>query len=417
MNLIDNKSRTIYRYETRLNVTARTVVPFSLDSTNAVTMQCRVQAKGKFVAGTASASCTATFTMVPYAIDYDDYWCNVWGSGDVSATAYFTSLKTANVNAGHIFRQAGYYGYLYDLRPNNDFLEDKLWFEQTSTNPLPETLLAAYKTYLNANTYGSAAARQNLIRPTSINDAASLTTLENTIRPRMQATRKWRPLQWNVADEYGLFHRANPYDFDLGPAAISQFVTWLQARYGTIAALNSTWNTHFTSFSDLSDPINAPAGGEAALIVTQEIRDREFPLWTSTTAAKNFAPWSDFRTFMDESFAGAMKRCVDVGRAIDPAVRVGFEGAEPATPSTGYDYASQLHEIGSIESYDTGNGPEYIRSMRYDRYGQRIFSFITLFNSGSAQDNVYTLWYRLLHYGVTGARSGGTRTSSAPTTP
>ena len=414
VSLIDNSGRVFDRYETRLNVAARLVVPFSLNSTHALTMQCSVQAKGKFVAGTIVDAATVTMTMVPYAFDYDDYWCNVWGSGNTSLSSYFNALKLANVNTGHIYRQASYSGYLYNLRPNNDFLEDKLWFEQASTSPLPETLLAAYKTYLNASTYGSAAARQNLVRPTSINDAASLTIMENTIRPRMQASRKWRPMQWNIADEYGLFRRANPYDFDLGPAAINQFVTWLQTRYGTIAALNSTWNTHFTAFSDLSDPIHAAAGGEAALIVTQEIRDREFPLWSSTTTAKNFAPWSDFRTFMDESFAAAMKRCVDVGRLIDPAVRVGFEGAEPATPSTGYDYARQLHEIGSIESYDTGNGPEYIRSMRYDRYGQRIFSFITLFNS-SVQDNKYTLWYRLLHYGVTGAPIWASQDVDVPT--
>ncbi len=41
--------------------------------------------------------------------------------------------------------------------------------------------------------------------------------------------------------------------------------------------------------------------------------------------------------------------------------------------------------------------------MRYDRYGKRIFSFITMFDSGSVQNNVYSLWYRLLHYGVTGS--------------
>lgn len=404
VNLVDYSGRVFDRYETRLNVTAKVVVPFSLSSTHALTMQTSVQAKGKFVAGTVVGTSTVSVSVAPYAFDYDDYWCNVWGGGDATSSAYFSSLKLANVNTGHIYRQSSYSGHLYNLRPNNDFLEDKLWFEQTSTAVLPEDLSALYKPTLNAGTYGTATARQYLVRPTSINDASSLTTLENTIRPRMQASRRWRPIQWNIADEYGLFHRANPYDFDLGPAAISQFVTWLQTHYGNnIATLNATWNTHFTAFSDLADPIHAATGGEAALIVTQEIRDRELPLWTSTTSAKNFAPWSDFRTFMDESFVAAMKRCVDVGRAVDPLIRVGFEGAEAATPSTGYDYARQLHEIGSIESYDTANGPEYIRSMRYDRYGQRIFSFITLFDSGSAQTNKYTLWYRLLHYGVTGA--------------
>ena len=173
----------------------------------------------------------------------------------------------------------------------------------------------------------------------------------------------------------------------------------------------STGGTNFHSFKSLLDPIHAPRAGQAAWILTQEIRDQQFPLNSGSglKAAKNFAPWSDFRTFSDEVFAAAQKRCVDIGRSIDPHVRVGFEGGEASTPLSGYDWARQLHEIGSIESYDLANGPEYIRSMRYNRYGDRIFSFITLFDAGIAhpttgdRQNRYTLWYRLLHYGVSGA--------------
>lgn len=152
------------------------------------------------------------------------------------------------------------------------------------------------------------------------------------------------------------------------------------------------------------DPIHAPQNGQAAWIITQEIRDQQLPLkdGTGLSAARNFAPWGEFRTFSDEIFAAAQARCVQVGRSIDPTVRVGFEGGEASTPLTGYDWARQLRELGSIESYDLGNGPEYIRSMRYNKYGQRIFSFLTLFDAGDRQ-NAYTLWYRLLHYGVTGA--------------
>jgi hypothetical protein len=404
VDLRDNSGRVTDRYLTRVLVSGNTAIPFSLSSQHVLTMVSTVRASGQFVGGNTISPVSGTQYIVPLPIDYDDYWCNVWGGGNATSADYFNALALANVNLGHKYRDDSYSGYLYNLRPNHDFIENKVWFEMVSTTPTPETLQAAYKTYLTPGTYGSAAARQNLVRPTSLNDAASLASLENTIRPRMQTSRKWRPLQWNISDEYGLYRRAGPFDFDLGSAAISQFVTWLQARYGDIATLNTYWKTHFTSFDDLRDPINAPAGGEAALIVTQEARDREFPLNSGSglTDEVNFTPWGDFRTFMDQTFVAAMKRCVDVGRSIDPAIRVGFEGAEAATALTGYDYAAQLYEIGSIEAYDLGNSPEYIRSMRYDRYGQRIFSFITLFDAG-AQANTYTLWYRLLHYGVTGA--------------
>ena len=102
--------------------------------------------------------------------------------------------------------------------------------------------------------------------------------------------------------------------------------------------------TNFPSFKQLLDPIHAPKGGQAAWILTQEIRDQQFPLNSGDglKASRNFAPWSDFRTFSDEVFAAAQKRCVDIGRSIDPHVRVGFEGGEASTPLSGYDWARQL---------------------------------------------------------------------------
>lgn len=402
----DKNNRTFDRYEVRLNITERTVVPFTLSTANAITLECRIQARGKFVAGTAYSSSAVVMAVVPYALDYDDFWVSVWGGGSTAYATYYDALQRANVNLGHIYRGNTYYQYLYNLRPNHDFIEDKIWFNMDSASPSAQTLRNTYaNTYLltSGNNYGTAAARSLLVRPTSLNSASSLTSLENNIRPRMQMSYKWGPLQWNIADEYGIYSLGSPFDFDLGSAAITQFIAWLQAKYGTIANLNNTWGTHFATFADLSDPIHAPVGGEAALIVTQEIRDREFPFVGDTYGAKNFAPWSDFRTFMDETLANAMKRAVEVGRTVDPRIRVGFEGAQAATPLTGYDYSRQLREVGSIEAYDQANAPEYIRSMRYNRYGQRIFSFLTMFNSGSAQNNAYTLWYRLLHYGVTGA--------------
>ena len=32
--------------------------------------------------------------------------------------------------------------------------------------------------------------------------------MENNIRPRMQASYKWGPLQWNISDEYGIYNLA-----------------------------------------------------------------------------------------------------------------------------------------------------------------------------------------------------------------
>ena len=69
------------------------------------------------------------------------------GGGSASSPAYFAALREANINLGHLYRDFSYDGKPYDdgtsygsyngadynLRPNHDFLEDKLWFEMAET--------------------------------------------------------------------------------------------------------------------------------------------------------------------------------------------------------------------------------------------------------------------------------------------
>ena len=442
--LVDAAGRVMDRVEIHRTVTASSMaavplaagefeLPFQLSTEWVLTMVATLRGTGTFGGGgggggggTVVTATPLNVTVTPDPLDYDDYWVNVWGGGSASSPQYYDALRQAHVNLGHLYRDydydgkpyndgtsyGSYHGAAFNLRPNHDFLEDKLWFEMAETQPLPEVLKAVYSDFLHNGSYGTPAGRRNFIRPVSLSAAGSLDELEQNIRPRMERSARFRPSQWNIADEYGWFHRANPFDFDIGPDSMAQFVVWLRTRYaGSIAQLNEAWGTKFPSFASVGDPINAPPGGEGAWILTQEIRDQQLPLNSGSglTAGRNWAPWSEFRTFSDQVFAAAQARCVAIGRSIDPSIRVGFEGGEASTPLSGYDWARQLWEIGSIESYDLANGPEYIRSMRYNKYNQRIFSFITLFDAGEKspatgdRENVYTLWYRLLHYGVTGA--------------
>ncbi len=96
--------------------------------------------------------------------------------------------------------------------------------------------------------------------------------------------------------------------------------------------------------------------------------------------------------------ANAMQRCVDAARAIDPTVPIGWEGGETAEPLNGYDYWLQMRKMGSFEAYDLSNSPEYARSFRVNQHGEKLFRWITLFQS-SKQANVYSLWFDLIHYG------------------
>jgi len=396
---VDNYGRVADRQVSVITLPGETSVSFSFPTDVGLTMVNQIQATARFVAtGDTLSASSRSWELVPDPIDHEDYHANVWGNGSTSDPDYFASIQQANVNLGHIYRANSYYGHLFNVRPNHDFIEDKRWFEMTDSMHNPN-----YTTYEQALTqtrdYYLPSKRTALIRPQSLSSASSLNWLIATITPRFQYTRKWRPMQWNIADEYGIARRANPFDYDLGPDCISQFITWLQGEYGTIEALNAQWGTSFSSWSDLSDPINAPRYGEAALIVCQEIRDREFPLYTDTAGAKNFSPWSDFRRHMELTMANAMQLCVDAARSIDPTVPIGWEGGEPAGPMNGYDYWLQMRLMGSFEAYDIGNSTEYARSFRDNKYGERLFRWVTMFDTGSPTRNRYKLWFHLIHYG------------------
>ncbi len=406
---VDNYSRVADQQVSTITTPGQTQVTFSFPASVGLTMLNRITVSAVFPAGgnTLSGS-SADWELIPDPMDHEDYHANVWGDGNATSANYFTAISLGFVDLGHIYRDvtpnngynfsgATFYGPLYNVRPNHDFVENKIWFEMTDAMHDPN--YNNYQPSLSAKTYYQPAKRTALIRPASLSSASALSSLVSNITPRMQLTTKWRPMQWNIADEYGLGRRDYPFDYDLGPDCISQFITYLQGQYGRIADLNAQWGTHFAAFSDLSDPINAPQYGEAALIVTQEMKDREYPLYTNTTGAKNFSPWSDFRRHMELTMANAMQRCTDAARAIDPTVPIGWEGGETDTALSGYDYSLQMPKMGSFEAYDLSNSPEYARSFRDNQYGERLFRWVTAFDSGSPTSNRYCLWFDMIHYG------------------
>ena len=407
---VDSFGRVADRQVSTLTLPGQTSVTFSFSAKVGLSMLNRVSVSAVFPAtGNTLSGSTADWELKPDPVDHQDFHANVWGDGASSSASYFAAIKQAGVDQGHIYRNvsvntgynfsgASFFGPLYNVRPNHDFIEDKKWFEMTDGmhdplyNIYNPALTTTYDYYLPSK-------RAALVRPQSLSAESSLSTLVSTITPRMQASAKWRPMQWNIADEYGLGRRDYPFDYDLGSDCISQFVTWLQGQYGTIQALNNQWGTHFAAFSDLSNPINAPRYGEAALIVTQEMKDREYPLYSDSTAAKNFSPWSDFRRHMELTMANAMQRCVNAARAVDTTVPIGWEGGETVSPLNGYDYSLQMPKMGSFEAYDLSNSPEYARSFRDNQYGERLFRWVTQFNSGSSVQDRYRLWFGLIHYG------------------
>jgi hypothetical protein len=184
--------------------------------------------------------------------------------------------------------------------------------------------------------------------------------------------RTHEPLAYNIRDELSTTLSANPFDYDYNPIALDKFREWLKAQYSGLAALNAQWQTRFNSWEEVrpftTDQIkNRMASGEAV--------PRGAPDWQKLQALKfdpaaarqsptawNFAPWADFRTYMDLSLARALDGIRQAARELDPRTPVGIEGTQMPDAFGGYDLWRLSQALDWVEPYDVGSAREIFGS-------------------------------------------------------
>ncbi len=83
-----------------------------------------------------------------------------------------------------------------------------------------------------------------------------------------------------------------------------------------------------------------------------------------STKGWNLAPWSDFRNFMDATFADAVLRAAKVCKAEDPYARCATEGGQAPFAFGWYNYEQVLRAVDVIEPYNIGNNVEIVRSLK-----------------------------------------------------
>ncbi len=212
------------------------------------------------------------------------------------------------------------------------------------------------------------------------------------------------PLAYNIRDELSTTISANPFDYDFNPIALAQFREWLKTQYrpapgrpsipalspsggegarragerdtasdqAALTALNAEWETHFNSWDEVqpfsTDQIkNRMASGDAL--------PRGQPDWQAVQALRfdpaaarpsptrwNFAPWCDFRTYMDLSLARVLDGLRQAAHEVDPRTPVGIEGTQMPSAWGGYDLWRLARALDWVEPYDIGNAREIFGS-------------------------------------------------------
>lgn len=216
-----------------------------------------------------------------------------------------------------------------------------------------------------------------LIRDYCLDDPRWLNWAKTVTQTIVRKNRVHQPLAYNLRDELSTTISANPFDYDFNPIALEQFRVWLKTQYAELAALNAEWQTRFESWEQVkpftTDEIkNRMATGEAlprGHPDWQQVQQTHFEpaLAQRNPTAWNFAPWADFRTYMDLSLARALDQLRQAAHDLDPATPVGIEGTQMPHAFGGYDLWRLSRVLDWVEPYDIGSAREIFGSFMADK--------------------------------------------------
>ncbi|MGH9616062.1 MAG: beta-galactosidase trimerization domain-containing protein [Acidobacteriaceae bacterium] len=133
----------------------------------------------------------------------------------------------------------------------------------------------------------------------------------------------------------------------------------LEKAMGPLDQANARWGG-LGSWDAPNKPTTFKTWREVAAFI-----ERYFKELGEITSTRHWdvAPWCDFRNFMDQTFADAVKRAGDICKAEDPYALCSTEGGQCPFAYGWYNYENVVRAIDVIEPYNIGNNVEVIRSL------------------------------------------------------
>ncbi|MCY3023494.1 MAG: beta-galactosidase [Planctomycetota bacterium] len=184
---------------------------------------------------------------------------------------------------------------------------------------------------------GNRADRTPLMRDPSLCSQAFAEAFAKELKRHAEHYAKDPPLFYSLASEPSVTRLAAAADFDFSPAALEEFQRWLERDvYGTLKALNASWDTQFAAWTDV-----VPMTTDEARL---RLRD----------GVLNVGPWVDFRDFQDYCFSKVLRDGAEYIRKYDSNAKVGITGALGPSAFGGWDWARLARALDVVECYDIG---------------------------------------------------------------
>lgn len=379
----DVHGRVVEQRAQAVTLTNGADIGFTLDLRRAAAMKNTVRARLALNAVSSTGAATrhagaaeATFIATPNDDPWRTYQVIMWHS---RSAAQYAALKQLGVSAGMVIPWRADPGQEMASPQIAAMLQNDLrWYvENTATD-----FYAAYHRWTPGKPvnwlYEEARRRyradpQDLasrIRHPSLEDPAWRTMIAERLRRIVAVHAPYAPLYYSLADEPGIADLSANWDFDFGARSLAGFRDWLGRQYGSLDALNRQWGTRHASWDSIVPPTTAEA-----------MRRRD----------QNYSAWSDFKDWMNLSFAGAARHGADAVRRADPRALAAMEGMQ-VSGWGGYDYARLAPELDLVEIYDVAGNNDVARSMN-----PRAVQILS--SNGPVEDETHRLWQHWLRGG------------------
>ncbi len=287
-----------------------------------------------------------TFMATPTGSGWSDYQIIMWQR---QTPAAYATLKKLGITAGMVEtnHREGSVIYTPDSLANLVDADLRCYLENIATDfysPYHKWYdgRAVNWRFLEAKQrhWANPADRSAFIREPSLSDTEWLENIRDRLSRSVRALHAYRPLYYSLGDETGIGDLSAFWDFDLSDSSVAAMREWLKGGYGSLAALNTQWDTAFTRWDEVTP------------MTTDEAMKR---------TDQNFSAWADFKEWMDVAFARALKSGTKAVHAADPNALAAIEGAQ--IPGWGgYDYSRLADSVDAMELYDYGENVAMARS-------------------------------------------------------
>ena len=227
--------------------------------------------------------------------------------------------------------------------------------------------------------------RAPLMREPSLCSQAFAEDFAKELQLHAEAYAKDQPLFYSLASEPSVTRLAAAADFDFSPESLQEFQRWLERDvYGTLKALNSSWDTQFADWA------------EVVPMTTVEARLR------LKDGVMNFGPWVDFRGFQDYMFSKVLRDSAEYLRRYDPKAKAGITGALGPFAFGGWDWSRLAQALDVVEAYDIGGARALWRDLAPGKPALAALSLSGEDAQTAASDAGRTVWSLVLEGGPRG---------------